>query len=333
MSSERIIRFVDALNEALREEMRRDDRVFVMGEDVGVFGGVYKVTRGLLEEFGPERVRDTPISEAGFTGAGIGAALVGMRPVVEIMYNDFMMIALNQLVNFAAKMRYLSGGQLKVPLVVRTMLGMGRGRGTGADHSQALIPWVANVAGLKVVAPSTPYDAKGLLKSAIRDDSPVIFFEAARLYPLRGPVPEEEYLIPIGKADVKREGSDVTVVAISTMVPKALSAAEKLAKEGIDVEVVDPRTVAPLDEETIIKSVKKTGKLITAEQSNMRCGVGAEIAAVVMEKALEYLEAPLMRIAVPNVPIPVSPPLEEAAVPDEDSIIKAVKKIVVSGEG
>lgn len=331
MSTERIIRFMDALNEALREEMRRDPRVILMGEDVGVYGGVYKISKGLMEEFGPERVRDTPISEAGFTGAGIGAALVGMRPVVEIMYNDFMMIALNQIVNFAAKMRYLSGGQLKVPIVIRTMLGMGRGRGTGGEHAQSLIPWMANVAGLKVVAPATPYDAKGLLKSAIRDDSPVIFFEAARLYPLKGPVPENEYLVPIGKADIKREGSDITVIAVSTMVPKALSAAEKLAREGIDVEVVDLRTIAPLDEETIIKSVKKTGRLVTAEHSNMRCGIGAEIAAVVMEKALEYLEAPLLRVAVPNVPIPVSPTLEAAAIPDEDTLIEAVKKSMTLG--
>lgn len=323
----RTIRFVDALNEALREEMKRDSSVFIMGEEVGVSGGAYKVSRGLIDEFGPERVRDTPISEDGFMGAGVGAAMLGMKPVVEIMYNDFLCCAMNQLVNIASKVSYMSAGQLKVPMVVRTMIGQGRGRGTGGEHAQVLIPWVINVPGLKLVVPSTPYDAKGLLKTAIRDGSPVVYFENATLYATKGPVPEGEYTIPFGEADVKRKGSDFTIVAVSSLVSKVLSAADRLAKEGIDLEVIDPRTLVPLDKQTIIGSVKKTGKLITVEPSHKTGGIGAELAAMVAEEAYDYLKMPVLRVACPDIPIPVSPPLEKAVLVDEDTIIDNVRKV------
>ena len=327
MGSERMLSMAEAINEALREEMHRDERVILLGEDIGVLGGIYRVTKGLLEEFGPERVIDTPISEEGFVGAAIGLAVMGFRPVVEIMYADFLANCMNQIVNFAAKMRYMSGGQLKVPLVIRTM--MAHGRGHGGDHSQVPIPWFLNVPGLKLVAPSTPYDAKGLLKSAIRDDSPVIYFEPYILYRTRGPVPEGEYTIPLGKADVKHEGNDLTVVAISAMVPRALEAAEKLAEEGISVEVIDPRTIVPLDEEAILRSVMKTNRLLIVEYSHKRGGVGAEIAALVVEKAFDYLDAPIMRLASPDVPIPVSPELGKLTIPTAEDIMAAAKKLVL----
>jgi len=327
MGSERMLSMAEAINEALREEMHRDERVILLGEDIGVLGGIYRVTKGLLEEFGPERVIDTPISEEGFVGAAIGLAVMGFRPVVEIMYADFLANCMNQIVNFAAKMRYMSGGQLKVPLVIRTM--MAHGRGHGGDHSQVPIPWFLNVPGLKLVAPSTPYDAKGLLKSAIRDDSPVIYFEPYILYRTRGPVPEGEYTIPLGKADVKREGNDLTVVAISAMVPRALEAAEKLAEEGISVEVIDPRTIVPLDEEAILRAVMKTNRLLIVEYSHKRGGVGAEIAALVVEKAFDYLDAPIMRLASPDVPIPVSPELGKLTIPTAEDIMAAAKKLVL----
>jgi len=323
----REISLIEALNEALREEMRRDPTVIVMGEDVGVLGGIYRVTSGLLEEFGPERVRDTPISEEGFVGAAIGLAITGFRPVVEIMYADFLANCMNQIVNFAAKMRYMTKGKLKVPIVIRTMIAHGRGH--GGDHSQVPIPWFMNVPGLKIVTPSTPYDAKGLLKSSIRDDSPILFFEPYILYRHKGLVPEEEYTIPLGIADIKRKGEDITIVAISAMVPKALEAAEKLEGEGISVEVIDPRTLVPLDEETIINSVMKTNRLIVVEYSHKRCGVGAEIAATVIEKAFDYLDAPIIRIAAPNVPIPVSPTLGKLTVPSVEEIVETVRKLVV----
>ena len=323
----REISLIEALNEALREEMRRDPTVIVMGEDVGVLGGIYRVTSGLLEEFGPERVRDTPISEEGFVGAAIGLAITGFRPVVEIMYADFLANCMNQIVNFAAKMRYMTKGKLKVPIVIRTMIAHGRGH--GGDHSQVPIPWFMNVPGLKIVTPSTPYDAKGLLKSSIRDDSPILFFEPYILYRHKGLVPEEEYTIPLGIADIKRKGEDITIVAISAMVAKALEAAEKLEGEGISVEVIDPRTLVPLDEETIINSVMKTNRLIVVEYSHKRCGVGAEIAATVIEKAFDYLDAPIIRIAAPNVPIPVSPTLGKLTVPSVEEIVETVRKLVV----
>jgi len=317
---------VEALREALAEEMRRDSSVIVMGEDVGVLGGIYRVTQGLLEEFGPERIRDTPISEEAFMGAAIGAAVTGLRPVVEIMYADFLANCMNQIVNFAAKMRYCSGGQLRVPVVVRTMVGHGRGH--GGDHSQVPMTWFMNIPGLRLVAPSTPHDAKGLLKTAIRDDSPVLFFEPHLLYRVRGPVPEEEYTIPFGRADIKRRGEDVTIVAVSAMVPRAVEAHERLREEGITAEVIDPRTLNPLDIETIVESVKRTNRLITVEYSPKTGGVGAEIAALVVERAFDYLDAPITRVAAPDVPVPVSPPLGRMTVPTVEEIMEAVEALL-----
>jgi pyruvate/2-oxoglutarate/acetoin dehydrogenase E1 component len=326
----REITYVEALNEALREEMHRDERVIIIGEDVQLgysgLGGLFLVTAGLMKEFGPERVRDAPISEDGFVGAAIGAAITGLKPVVEIMYADFLLCCMNQIVNVAAKLRYSTGGQLKVPIVIRTMIG--QGRGVGSDHSQVPITWFMNVPGLKVVAPSTPYDAKGLLKSSIRSESPVMFFESFLLYRNKGPVPEEEYLVPLGEADVKKKGKDVTIIAVSTMVPRALSAAEKLQKEGIDVEVIDPRTLVPLDKENIMASLKKTNRLVIAESGVRTCGVGAEIASMITEEAFDYLDAPIKRVAAPHVPAPVAPTLEKLTIPDENDIIRAVKELL-----
>ncbi len=322
----REITFVQALNEALMEEMRRDEGVFVMGEDVGILGGIYRVTRGLMEEFGPERVRDTPISEEGFVGAGIGAAITGLRPVVESMYADFLANSMNQIVNFAAKMRYMSGGQLKVPLVIRAM--MGHGRGHGGDHSQVPMTWFMNIPGLKIAAPSTPYDAKGLLKTAIRQDDPVLFFEPYILYSVKGSVPEGEYTIPFGEADVKRRGDDITLVAVSAMVPRALQAAEELVEEDVGVEVIDPRTLIPLDEEAIVGSVERTNRLVTVEYSHKRGGIGAEISAMVLEEAFDYLDAPVVRVAPPDVPIPVTPTLGRLMVPSVEDIVDAVHRVL-----
>jgi len=322
----RELSYSEALNEALREEMRRDDRVIVFGEDVGVFGGVYKVTKGLLEEFGPERVRDTPISEAAIVGAAIGAALMGLRPVAEIMYMDFLTITTDQLVTHAAKMRFMSGGQVKLPLVVRTQYSLGRVH--GCQHSQFLAPWFLNVPGLKVVLPGTPRDAKGLLKSAIRDDDPVLFVESGVLYRWRGPVPEEEYLIPIGKAEVKKEGDDLTIVAVARTVRDSLEAADKLAEEGISVEVIDLMTMHPMDWKTIVRSVQKTNRLVIADDSVKTGGISAEIAAKVMEEAFDYLDAPIVRVNSPDLPIPFSPPLERQYMVDPDKIVKAVKRLV-----
>lgn len=322
----RELSYSEALNEALREEMRRDDRVIVFGEDVAVFGGVYKVTKGLLEEFGPERVRDTPISEAAIVGAAIGAALMGLRPVAEIMYMDFLTIATDQLVTHAAKMRFMSGGQVKLPLVVRTQYSLGRVH--GCQHSQFLAPWFLNVPGLKVVLPGTPKDAKGLLKSAIRDDDPVLFVESGVLYRWRGPVPEEEYVIPLGRADVKREGDDVTIVAVARTVKDALEAADRLAEEGVSAEVVDLMTILPIDWETIIRSVQKTNRLVVADDSVKTGGISAEIAARVMEEAFDYLDAPVARVNSPDLPIPFSPPLERQYMVNADKIVEAVRRLV-----
>ncbi|MFB0543859.1 MAG: alpha-ketoacid dehydrogenase subunit beta [Candidatus Bathyarchaeia archaeon] len=322
----RELSMIEALREALAEEMKRDPTVIVMGEDVGVLGGIYRVTQGLIEEFGPDRVRDTPISEEGFVGAAIGAAVTGLRPVVEIMYADFLANCMNQIVNFAAKMRYCSGGQLKVPLVIRTMVGHGRGH--GGDHSQVPMTWFMNVPGLKLAAPATPRDAKGLLKTAIRDDSPVLFFEPHLLYRVKGPVPEGEYAIPFGKADVKRRGDDATVVAVSAMVQRAVEAHERLKEKGITVEVVDPLTINPLDVDTIVESVKKTNRLVTVEHSPKTGGIGAEIAALVVEKAFDYLDAPIVRVAAPDTPVPVSPPLGRMTVPSVEEIVETVRAIV-----
>ena len=323
----RKIAYREALKEALREEMRRDSRVFLLGEDIGRYwGGAFKVTKGLAEEFGDERVRDTPISESAIIGAAVGAAITGMRPVAEIMFGDLTALAMDQIANQAAKIRYMFGGQAKCPIVVRTPFGAGVN--IAAHHSQSLEAWFMHVPGLYVAVPSTPYDAKGLLKTAIRSDNPVVFCEHKLLYPLEGEVPEGEYTIPFGVADVKREGKDVTVVATLFMVHKALNAAEELEEEGISVEVVDPRTLTPLDKQAIIKSVKKTGRIVIVTEDCKTAGVSAEIAAVVAEEAIDYLDAPIKRVAEPDTPIPFSPPLEQYVIPDEKAIIKAVKEVV-----
>jgi pyruvate/2-oxoglutarate/acetoin dehydrogenase E1 component len=322
----REITYRQALQEALREEMQRDEAVFLLGEDIAEFGGSYKVTAGLLDEFGAERVRNTPISEAAIVGASLGAALVGMRPVAELMYVDFCAIAMDQIVNQVAKVRYMFGGKAKASLVIRTQ--GGAGRSSAAQHAQSLEAWFMHVPGLKIAQPSTPYDAKGLLKTAIRDDNPVMFLEHKLLYPVQGPVPEEEYLIPFGVADIKRTGTDVTVVATSRMVQRALAAAEKLADEGIAAEVIDPRTLSPLDEETILTSVRKTQRLVIAYEAYERGGVGAEIAALVANKALDYLDAPIERVASFNTPMPFSPKLENYVVPTEERIIAGIKRVL-----
>jgi len=323
----REISYRDALREALREEMQRDPTVFLLGEDIGRYwGGAFKVTKGLAEEFGDERVRDTPISESAIIGAAVGAAITGMRPVAEIMFGDLTTLAMDQIVNQAAKIRYMFGGQAKVPLVIRTPFG--GGVNIAAHHSQCLEALFMHVPGLQVAVPSTPYDAKGLLKTAIRNDNPVIFCEHKLLYPITGPVPDEEYTLPFGVADIKREGNDVTVVATLYMVHKALKAAEELEKDGISVEIVDPRTLVPLDKETIINSVKKTGRVVIVTEDCKTAGVSAEIAAVIAEEALDYLDAPIKRVANPDVPIPFSPPLENFVIPDEKRIIEAVKEVV-----
>jgi pyruvate dehydrogenase E1 component beta subunit len=323
----RKITYRDALREALREEMHRDRSVFLLGEDIGRYwGGAFKVTDGLAQEFGDERVRDTPISESAIVGAAVGAAITGMRPVAEIMFGDLTALAMDQIANQAAKIRYMFGGQAKCPIVVRTPFGAGVN--IASHHSQSLEAWFMHVPGMYVAVPSTPYDAKGLLKTAIRGENPVFFCEHKLLYPVQGDVPEDEYLIPFGVADVKREGSDVTVVATSYMVHKALKAAESLEKDGVSVEVVDPRTLTPLDRETISNSVKKTGKIVIVSEDCKTAGVSAEIAATIAEKALDYLDAPIKRVTAPDTPIPFSPPLEQFIIPNEQSIIRAVKEVV-----
>jgi pyruvate/2-oxoglutarate/acetoin dehydrogenase E1 component len=324
--SMREISYRQAVQEALREEMQRDESVFLLGEDIAEFGGSYKVTAGLLQEFGPERVRNTPISEAAIVGAALGSALVGMRPVAELMYIDFCAIAMDQIVNQVAKVRYMFGGKAKASLVIRTQ--GGAGRSSAAQHAQSLEAWFVHIPGLRVVQPSTPYDAKGLLKTAIRDDNPVMFIEHKLLYPVQGPVPEEEYLIPFGQADIKRAGSDVTVVATSRMVYRALAAAEKLAPDGIDVEVIDPRTLNPLDEETLFTSVRKTQRLVIVHEAYERGGIGAEIAALVASKALDSLDAPIERVASLNTPMPFNPKLEDYVVPNEARIIAGIKRVL-----
>lgn len=322
----REITYRDSLREALLEEMQRDKTVFLLGEDIGRYWeGAFKVTKDLAKEFGDERVRDTPISESAIIGAAVGAAITGMRPVAEIMFGDLTTLAMDQIANQAAKIRYMFGGQAKVPLVIRTPFG--GGVNIAAHHSQSLEAWFMHVPGLFVAVPSTPYDAKGLLKTAIRGDNPVVFCEHKLLYPIKGLIPEEDYTIPFGTADIKREGEDVTVVATMFMVHKALEAAKTLEKEGLSVEVVDPRTLVPLDKEVIISSVKKTGRLVVVSEDCKTAGVTAEIAAVVAEEAIDYLDAPIKRVAEPDTPIPFSPPLEKYVIPDEKTIIKAVKKI------
>jgi pyruvate dehydrogenase E1 component beta subunit len=323
----RTITYREALKEALREEMRRDPTVFLLGEDIGKYwGGAFKVTEGLAEEFGDERVRDTPISESAIIGTGVGAAITGMHPIAEIMFGDLTALAMDQIANQAAKIRYMFGGQASCPLVIRTPFGAGVN--IASHHSQSLEAWVMHVPGLQVAVPSTPYDAKGLLKTAIRSNNPVFFCEHKLLYPIEGEVPKEEYTIPFGLADVKREGADVTMVATLYMVHKALNAAKQLEKEGIDPEVVDPRTLTPLDKQAIVKSVKKTGRLVIVSEDCKTTGVSAEIAAIVAEEALDYLDAPIKRVAEPDTPIPFSPPLEQYVIPDEKAIIKAAKEVV-----
>ena len=326
--AERVLTYSEALNEALREEMRRDSTVFVMGEDVAVWGGggIFGVTKGLVEEFGPERVRDTPISEEAIAAVAAGAAATGSRPVIEIMYVDFIGLAMEPIVNQAAKLRYMFGGKAKVPLVIRAQ--EGAGRGNAAQHSQSLEAWFCHIPGLKVVTPSTPADAKGLLKTSIRDDNPVIFLEHKVLYFTKGPVPDGEHLVPLGVADLKREGKHVTVVGIHTMVDKALKAAEQLAEEGIELEVVDPRTLVPLDEETIVQSVRKTGRLIVSHEAYTRGGYGAEIITRVVEAAFDYLDAPPVRVCARDVPVPYSAVLEAAAIPQVDEIVAAARALV-----
>ena len=326
LRSSREITFAEALNEALRSEMRRDPRVFVMGEDVGLIGGIFQVTRGLREEFGEERVRDTPISEATFVGAGVGAAVAGWRPVVEIQIWDFIAMTMDQVVNQAAKFRYMLGGTPTVPLVIRGP--QGGGLRLAAQHSQSLEAWFAHIPGLIVVAPSSPADAKGLLISAIRDDNPVIFLEHKVLYAQKGPVPEEPYAIPLGTAQLKRQGSDVTVVATQLMVPRALAAAADLEQEGVSVEVVDPRTLVPLDEETILQSVAKTGRLVIAHEAVKRGGYGAEIAAMVSEQAFDVLDAPIVRVCARAVPMPYNENLERATIPTQQDIAAAIRSVV-----
>jgi len=315
-----------AINEALRQEMRRDPNVYVIGEDVGVFGGCFGVTAGLIDEFGPKRVVDTPITESAIVGNALGAAATGLRPVAEIMFMDFVGVTMDQIYNQAAKMRYMFGGKAKIPMVIRTACGAGGS--AAAQHSQSLEAWFMHVPGLKVVAPSTAYDAKGLLISSIRDDNPVIFVEHKFIYDLEGEVPEDIYTIPLGKADVKRQGSDVTVIATMAMVHRALEAAEELSKEGISVEVIDPRTLQPLDGETIIESVKKTHKVVIVHEAVKFAGPGAEIAAMIAEDAFDYLDAPIKRVAAPFTPVPFSPVLEQEYIPSKEKIIAAIREVV-----
>jgi len=325
----RELTFAQAVREALADEMRRDNRVCIFGEDVAEAGTPFKVLSGLVEEFGRERVLDTPISEAGFTGMGVGAAMTGLRPVVDIMFGDFLTLTMDQLVNQAAKVHYMSGGTWRVPMVLRTTLGATRR--SAAQHSQSLHAWLSHVPGLKVAMPSTPYDAKGLLKTAIRDENPVVFFEDKMMYKLKGPVPEEEYTIPFGLADVKREGKDITIVATSSMVHVALGAAEMLEKGGVSAEVIDPRTTWPLDEKTLVESAKKTSRAIVVDEGYGRYGVTGEIASVIAEGAFYSLDAPVKRMGAMHVPIPFSPPLEDVTVPTEQTVFEAARAMLGKG--
>jgi acetoin:2,6-dichlorophenolindophenol oxidoreductase subunit beta len=323
--TEREITFAEAVREALAEEMRRDPRVFILGEDVAEAGTPFKVLSGLVEEFGKDRVIDTPISEPGFSGIGVGAAMTGMRPVVDLMFGDFITLAMDQIVNQAAKVHYMSGGKLKVPMVFRTTLGATRR--SAAQHSQSLHAWVSHVPGLKVVLPSTPYDAKGLLKTAIRDDNPVVFFEDKLMFKMTGPVPADDYTIPFGVADIKRQGTDITIVGTSSMVQIALGAAKMLDEIGISAEVIDPRTTFPLDKQTIIESAKKTSRAIVVDEGYERYGVTAEIASVIADGAFYYLDAPVKRMGAMDVPVPFSPALEDLTVPTEQSVFEMAKTL------
>lgn len=317
-----VIKYAMAIRDAIAEEMRRDKDIFVMGEDVETMGGVFGCTKGILEEFGHDRIRNTPISEAVIIGAGVGGALTGTKMLVEMQYVDFILHAMDQTLNQAAKVRYMTGGKAKVPLVIRAQ--QGSGRGNGAQHSQNLEAIFCHIPGLKVVMPSNPYDAKGLLKTAIRDNNPVMFFEHKVLYNTTGEVPENDYTIPFGKAQVKRSGKDVTLIATSWMVLKTMEAAELLQLQGIDAEVIDPRTLVPLDKDTIVNSVKKTGNAVVVHESHGVCGVGAEIAFIINELAFDFLDAPIKRVTSAQAPIPYSRKLEQLTVPSPESIVKAV---------
>ena len=322
----REITYSEAIREAMVEEMRANPSVFLMGEDVGVFNGVWGVSNGMLAEFGHERVRDTAISELNIIGSGLGAALVGMRPIVEIMFGDFLMCAGDQLVNQVAKARFMSGGKANVPLTIR--IASGAPGSSAAQHSQSPESWFMNVPGLKIVTPATPADAKGLLRTAIRGEDPVLFFEHKMLYALTGPVPEDpDFMVPFGEAAVVREGKDVTIIGVGIMVQKALVAAKQLSSKGIDAEVIDPRTLVPLDKDTLIKSVAKTGRVIIAHEAHRRSGPGAEISAMLAEEAIEYLDGPIIRIGAMNVPLPYSPELENHVLPNENDIVQAALKL------
>lgn len=322
----RVIKYAEAIHEALKEEMERDERVFLLGEDIGLVGGIFKITKNLMQQFGEERVRDTPISENAILGAAIGAAIMGMRPVAEIMYADFLYVCGDQLFNHLPKIRFMTGGKLRVPVVVRTQFGLYRY--TGAQHSQCPLSALMNVPGWYIEVPSTPYDAKGLLKAAIRDDNPDIFIENAdSYYTVSGPVPEEDYIIPLGKADIKRRGKDVTIFAISYMNHPAMKAADSLAKEGIEAEIIDPRTLSPLDKKTLIESVKDTGRLVIVEPDTKTAGVGAEIASIVVEEVYDYLKAPIIRLADKDLPAVFSHPVRDACLPTANEIIRVVKNI------
>lgn len=329
MPGEREITFKAAVLEGLAEEMRADPSVIILGEDVGAAGGVFLQTEGLLDEFGAQRVIDTPISEAAILGTAVGAAMTGLRPLVEIMFGDFITLVMDQLVNQAAKLRYMSAGSVGAPLVLRTAVGVGGN--LGPQHSQSFHAWLAHVPGLKLVMPATPYDAKGLIKAALRDDDPVVFFENRNSYNLKGPVPEEDYVVPLGQAEVKRQGSDVTIVAVGAALHTALRAAEILAERGISVEVVDPRTLVPLDEATIVASVKKTSRALVLDTGHTRFGVTGELAALIGKQAFDYLDAPVERLAAPDLPIPVSRSLEPLAQPGSDQVVQCILDLMGAG--
>jgi pyruvate/2-oxoglutarate/acetoin dehydrogenase E1 component len=315
----------EVLNQTLKSEMKRDPSIVVFGEDVALYGGTFGITKGLLEEFGEKRVRDTPITESAIAGAAAGAAVAGLRPVAEVMFVDFITLALDMILNQAAKMRYMFGGKAQCPMVLRAPYG--GGLGAAAQHSQCLEAWLMHIPGIKVVMPSTAYDTKGLFLSSIRDNNPVVFLEHKMLYFSSGEVPEEEYTIPLGKADIKRQGRDVTVVATGMMVERSLGAAEKLSAQGIDVEVLDPRTLLPLDEDAILESVKKTHRLVIVHEEVKFAGSGAEISAMVAEKAIDYLDGPILRVGAPFTPVPFAPALEAEFIPSEEKIIDAVKTV------
>jgi pyruvate dehydrogenase E1 component beta subunit len=320
----REITFSEAIREAMSEEMRRDPNVFLMGEDVGVFNGVWGVSNGMMAEFGPERIRDTAISEIAIIGSALGAAMSGMRPIAEIMFGDFLMCAGDQLVNQVAKARFMSGGKANVPLTIRVT--SGSPGSAAAQHSQSPESWFMNIPGLKIVVPATAADAKGLLKTALRGQDPVLFFEHKMLYGLKGDVPADpDFSVPFGKANILRPGKDVTIIGVGIMVQKALEAAQKLSAEGIEAEVVDPRTLVPLDAQTLVESVAKTGRVVIAHEAHVRSGPGAEIAAVLAERAIEYLDAPILRVGAKNVPLPYSPELEQSVLPSADDVVRAVK--------